>query len=104
MMYKLSYFVPSDAKELTKEALFEVGAGCFENYVKCSWETQGLGQFMPVRGAKPAIGTLDTLERVEEYKVEMICSDRVIAEAIRALKDSHPYEEVAYEVIRLEEF
>jgi len=103
-MYKLIYFVPLDAKEKTKEALFNIGVGRYENYEFCSFETLGVGQFKPIGDANPHIGRLDRVEKVQEYKVEMICSDELIKEAVKVLKKSHPYEEVAYEVFRIEEF
>lgn len=103
-MYKLNYYVPADAKESTKQALFEIGAGKYENYDMCSFESKGTGQFRPINGANPTIGKIDMLEKVEEYKVEMICSDELIREAVKVLKEAHPYEEVAYEVFRMEEF
>ncbi|MGE4420416.1 MAG: NGG1p interacting factor NIF3 [Sulfurimonas sp.] len=102
-MYKLNFFVPSDDKERVKEALFGVGAGRYENYECCSFETLGTGQFKPINKANPHIGELDKIEHVEEYKVEMICADGLIHAAVRKLKEAHPYEEVAYEVIRMEE-
>ncbi|MDD2449869.1 MAG: NGG1p interacting factor NIF3 [Sulfurimonas sp.] len=103
-MYKLIYFVPLDAKEKTKKALFNIGVGRYENYEFCSFETLGVGQFKPIGDANPHIGRLDRVEKVQEYKVEMICSDELIKEAVKVLKESHPYEEVAYEVFRIEEF
>lgn len=103
-MYKLIYFVPTEAKEKTKEALFSLGAGKFNNYESCSFETLGKGQFKPIDGANPHLGSLNTLEIVEEYKVEMICTDALIKQAIQTLKETHPYEEVAFEVYKLEEF
>lgn len=103
-MYKLNFFVPTKDKERVKEALFKVGAGRYENYEHCSFETLGSGQFKPINGANPHIGQVDILEKVEEYKVEMICSDGLIKEAIKVLKETHPYEEVAYEVFRMEVF
>jgi len=103
-MYKLIYFVPTEAKESTKQALFSLGAGKFNNYESCSFETLGTGQFKPINKANPHIGSLNTLEIVEEYKVEMICTDELIKQALQILKESHPYEEVAYEVYKLEEF
>lgn len=103
-MYLLSYYVPAHAKEKTKEALFAIGAGMFENYEKCAFETLGTGQFQPVRGANPHIGTLDVLERVEEYKVEIICPAHLITQALATLKETHPYEEVAYGVFKMEAF
>jgi len=103
-MYKLSYFVPPEAKEKTKKALFHIGAGKFNNYEECSFEILGEGQFKPLNNANPYIGSKNKIEYVKEYKVEMICSDEIIKEAIQALKEAHPYEEVAYEVIKLENF
>jgi hypothetical protein len=103
-MYKLSYFVPKEAKERTKEALFNVGAGKFRNYDCCSFESEGIGQFRPLDGANPYIGEHNKIEYVKEYKVEMICEDALIKRAVEVLKEAHPYEEVAYEVIKLEDF
>jgi len=103
-MYKLNYYVPVDAKEKTKQALFNIGVGMFDNYENCSWETLGKGQFKPVGNANPAIGSLDTLEVLDEYKIEMICTDELIELAVKTLKEVHPYEEVAYEVFKMEEF
>jgi len=103
-MYKLNYYVPIDAKESTKEALFAIGVGKFENYESCCWESLGEGQFKPVNGANPHIGVLNILEKVAEYKIEMICSDALIHKAVDILKAVHPYEEVAYEVFKMEDF
>ena len=64
----------------------------------------GKGQFKPVGDANPTIGALDTLEVVDEYKVEMICEDGLIQLAVKTLKEIHPYEEVAYEVFKMENF
>ncbi|WP_372999517.1 NGG1p interacting factor NIF3 [Sulfurimonas sp.] len=103
-MYKLNYFVPSDAKERTKQALFDVGVGRYQNYECCSFETLGNGQFKPIDSANPHIGKLNELEIVQEYKIEMICEDNLIEKAVKILKDTHPYEEIAYEVFKIEEF
>ena len=103
-MYKLNFYVPIKEKESIKQALFDIGVGKYENYDMCSFETLGVGQFRPIDGANPTIGEIDMLEKVDEYKVEMICSDELIKKAIEVLKDAHPYEEVAYEVLKMEEF
>ena len=103
-MYKLIYYVPVDAKENTKQALFDLGVGRYENYECCSFETLGEGQFKPINNANPHIGELDKIEKVQEYKVEMICSAELIKEALRVLKEVHPYEAVAYEIFRMGEF
>ncbi len=103
-MYKLNYFVPTSAKEATKQALFDIGVGMFDNYECCSWETLGQGQFKPVADANPNIGELNKLEIVDEYRVELICKDELIEKAVKTLKKAHPYEEVAYEIFKMEEF
>lgn len=102
-MYKLNYYVPVDAKEKTKKALFDIGVGMFDNYECCSFETLGKGQFKPVGGANPNIGELNKLEVLDEYKVEMICTNELIHKAVQTLKEVHPYEEVAYEVFKMED-
>lgn len=102
-MYKLNFFVPREDKERVKAALFAIGVGKYENYDMCSFETLGTGQFRPIKGADPFIGKIDMLEKVQEYKVEMICSDELIKKAVEVLKEAHPYEEVAYEVFRMED-
>ena len=103
-MYKLNYYVPVDAKEKTKQALFDIGVGRYENYECCSWETLGKGQFKPINDANPSIGKLKELEIIQEYKIELICEDKLIEEAIKTLNKVHPYEEVAYEVFKMENY
>ena len=63
-----------------------------------------MGQFLPSEGATPNIGEVGKLERVEEMRVETICVGRIVMErAVEALKKAHPYEEVAYEIYRMED-
>lgn len=103
-MYKLNFFVPTANKEEVKTALFGCGVGRYDNYECCAFETLGTGQFKPIDNANPHIGNLGEIERVEEYKVEMVCSNELIKKAVATLKEVHPYEEVAYEVFKMEEF
>lgn len=103
-MFKLIYFVPSEALELTKQAVFEVGAGRLGHYEQCAWQTLGVGQFKPCVGSQPYIGQQDLLERVEEYRVEVLVDEALIKQAVAALKTAHPYEEPAYEVVKLERY
>lgn len=103
-MYKLAFFVPKTNIEQVKEAVFAAGAGRIGNYEACCWQTLGQGQFKPLAGATPYIGQHNTLEQVEEYRVEMVCEDEHIHAAIAALKQAHPYEEPAFEAWRLDLF
>ncbi len=72
------------------------------NYDSCAWQTAGEGQYRPLEGSRPFMGELGSVESVPEYKVEMVCATGVIKAVIDAMKASHPYEEVAYWVIRTE--
>lgn len=101
-MYKICYFVPATHLEKTKQALFDAGAGRIGNYDSCAWQCSGQGQFRPLEGSSPFLGESGALEIVNEYKVELVCSDDLINQAILALKQAHPYEEPAYEIYRME--
>jgi hypothetical protein len=100
-MYKLSFFVPLDAAELVKDRLFSIGVGRIGHYDCCCWQTKGQGQFRPLDGSNPHVGQKDKIEYIDELKIEMVCQDDLISEAIRVLKESHPYEEVAYEYFKV---
>jgi hypothetical protein len=96
-MFLFYFYVPEDSKEIVKNALFEkVGAGRWKNYSHCSFETLGLGQFLPLSGANPYMGDIGKIEKVVEYKVEMIIPKNLKDEVVQVLKSVHPYEEVAY--------
>lgn len=104
--YKLIFFVPTTDAEACKEAVFATGAGSFPGgkYTKCCFQTPGTGQFLPNVGANPAVGAVGTVERCEELKVEVMCLGReIMLDAVQALIKAHPYEEVAYEVYRMED-
>jgi len=103
-MYKICFFAPIEHTEKIKEALFAAGAGKIGQYDCCSWQTAGSGQFRALTGSQPFIGKQDKLETVDEYKIELVCDSEHINAAIQALKASHPYEEPAYEVYKLEKF
>ncbi|MEC7727951.1 MAG: YqfO family protein [Pseudomonadota bacterium] len=102
-MYKMCYFVPASHLDETKQALFDAGAGRIGDYDSCAWQCLGQGQFRPLAGSDPFLGKTGELEQVEEYKVELVCEDSLIRDALAALKGSHPYEEPAYEIYRMED-
>ncbi len=101
-MYQIAFYVPVSHVEEVKEALFKKGAGRYDNYDCCAWQVLGEGQFRPLQGANPFLGEKDQIEKVQEYKVEMICEDHLIHEVIEELKRVHPYEEPAYTVVKIE--
>ena len=103
-MYKLTVFIPDAALEQVKSALFAAGAGTIGNYEQCCWQVQGIGQFIPLVGSQPNIGVHDKLETVDEWRVEMVVAIAYIKEVVEALKQAHPYETPAYDVIEVLDF
>lgn len=100
-MFKLVFFVPESHVEVVKAAVFAAGAGKIGDYDCCAWQVLGQGQFRPLDGSTPFLGEQGKVERVEEYRVEMVCEDASINEAVAALKRAHPYEEPAFDVWQL---
>jgi len=102
-MYKLCYYVPATHLEATKAAVFDAGAGRVGDYDRCCFQVLGEGQFRPLPGSRPFLGSEGELERLEEYRVEMVCEDDVVDSVVTALRLAHPYEEPAFDLIRLVE-
>lgn len=100
-MFKICFFVPVDSAEVVKMAMFEAGAGKLGHYDQCSFETAGTGQFRPLPGSHPAIGSVGLLQRVAELKIEILVLPEFLDQTIEALKKYHPYEEPAFDVIKL---
>lgn len=100
VMHKICFYVPIDFVDSVKTALFNAGAGKIGAYSHCCWQTLGEGQFMPETGSHPFIGEQNQVEKISEYKVEMVCSDDNLEAAIDALMHTHPYETPAYQIIR----
>jgi len=98
---KIITFVPRADIDQVRGALGTAGAGGIGAYRLCSFSTPGEGTFLPQNGAKPVIGEVGQLERVEEVRLEMVCSRRALPLAIETLKQFHPYEEPAYDIIEL---
>jgi hypothetical protein len=101
-MYILHFYVPAGHADEVKEAVFAAGAGRIGAYDHCAWQSLGEGQFRPLSGSDPFLGELNQIERVTEFKVEMVCEDELIHQVIAALKAAHPYETPAYHVIKAE--
>jgi len=100
-MYKLCVFVPESHLQAVKDALFEAGAGKIGNYENCCWQTRGQGQFKPLDNSQPYIGQNGQLEKVDEYKVELVVNDDIIKPVIANMIRAHPYEQPAYDIWQL---
>lgn len=95
-MYTLIFYVPEAHLEQVKNAVFIAGAGKIGHYDCCAWQTKGEGQFRPSKDAKPFIGQSGEIEKVSEYKVEMVCKEEHIENIVSALLKAHPYETPAF--------
>jgi hypothetical protein len=102
-LHKLVWFVPREALEDTREAVFAAGGGRIGDYQRCSWYTAGTGTFLAGEGADPSIGRVGREERVSELRVETVIPAERAKEIVAALRKAHPYEEVAFELYPLVE-
>ena len=101
MNRKLVVFVPREALETVRSALFDAGAGRIGGYERCSWYTEGTGTFLGGEGTSPSVGQAGREERVAELRLETVFpADRQDA-VVAALHRAHPYEEPAFDIYEL---
>jgi hypothetical protein len=99
--HKLVWFVPEDALDATRDAVFAAGAGVIGDYERCSWYTAGIGTFQGREGTEPTIGEAGREERTPELRVETVVPGDRVEAVVAALLATHPYEEVAYDLYPL---
>lgn len=100
-LLKLTVFVPAEAAEKVRNAIAQAGAGHIGNYSHCAFMANGTGTFMPLDGTNPYIGEQGRLERVAEVRLETVLSESLANRVIAAMLETHPYEEVAYDLYNL---
>ncbi len=101
-LIKLVYFVPTEQADETRKAVFEAGAGHIGNYDMCSYNTEGKGSFRAGEETNPFVGNKGEVHFEQEVRVETIFPKHLRNKIISALINSHPYEEVAYDLYPLE--
>ena len=101
MNRKLVVFVPREALDAVREALFAAGAGRIGDYEHCSWYTEGTGTFLGGEGTSPSVGQAGREERVAELRLETVFPAERQDEVLNALRRAHPYEEPAFDVYEL---
>ena len=101
-LLKLFTFCPEAQAAQVRDALFEAGAGKIGNYSECSFNTHGLGSFRAGPAANPFVGSKEKRSVEPEVKIEVLFSKAIQSRVIAALQQSHPYEEVAYDIVLLE--
>jgi hypothetical protein len=98
---KLVVFVPPDALDAVRDAVFVAGAGRIGDYERCSWYAEGTGTFLGGEGTRPAVGERGVEERVAELRLETVFPAERQDEVLAALRGAHPYEEPAVDVYEL---
>ena len=98
---KLVVFVPPEALDAVRDAVFAAGAGRIGDYERCSWYTEGTGTFRGWPGTNPAVGEAGEEERVAELRLETVVPGRAPRRRRRRAPAAHPYEEPAFDVYPL---
>ncbi|MDO4911710.1 MAG: Nif3-like dinuclear metal center hexameric protein [Corynebacterium sp.] len=98
---KWGVYVPSDYLSVVKEAIFAAGAGTIGDYTNCSYEMEGRGQFLPQEGANPSSGSVGHLFTGFETRLEFVAPRHRRAAVEEALREAHPYEEPAFEIVEV---
>jgi hypothetical protein len=99
--YKLVVFVPAEALDAVRNAVFEAGAGRIGDYERCSWYTEGTGTFFAGEAADPSVGEKGREERVPELRLETVFPEERQDDVVAALRRAHPYEKPAFDVYPL---
>jgi dinuclear metal center YbgI/SA1388 family protein len=102
VLRKLVTFVPSEHEATVRNALFDAGAGHIGQYDQCSFNTSGQGSYRALQGTHPYKGEIDKFHLEKEIRIETVFPAHLQKQVIRALLSTHPYEEVAYDIYRIE--
>lgn len=98
---KITVTVPSKNVQEVRNAICKEGAGVIGNYTHCTVTSKCIGTFKPENNANPYIGEKNKLEVVEEEKIETVCDINIAKRVIKKLREVHPYEEPAINIIPL---
>ena len=101
VLRKMVTYVPTSHADKVRQALFDCGAGCIGAYDSCSYNSEGTGTFRPTEGTHPYCGTVGSLHREAESRIEVIYEKRLEGRLVRRLREVHPYEEPAIDCIAL---
>ena len=101
-LYKVAVYVPKTHELQVRKVLGDAGAGYIGNYSNCTFNINGIGTFKPEDNSNPFIGNIGEIEEVEEVKIETIVPQNLLQKTIDKMIKAHPYEEVAYDIYKLE--
>lgn len=101
-LLKLAVFVPDSHVKAVLKALCKAGAGHIGKYADCTFRSRGTGTFRGGKDTNPFIGKPGILEEADEYRLETVFGEFAKERVLSAMFEAHPYEEVAYDLYRLE--
>ncbi|PKP36044.1 MAG: Nif3-like dinuclear metal center hexameric protein, partial [Bacteroidetes bacterium HGW-Bacteroidetes-15] len=97
-LVKLTTFVPNANVNDIRQALFNAGAGQIGEYDQCSYNVEGTGTFRAGENTNPHVGKKGEMHQESETRVEVIVPKPILSKVVSALRNAHPYEEVAYDL------
>jgi dinuclear metal center protein, YbgI family len=100
--YKVAVYVPVTHSDQVRKAMGDAGSGHIGNYSHCSFSVTGEGRFLPLEGTNPFIGHVGSIETVQEERIETVVPKKMLGAVLGAMEQAHPYEEIAYDVVALE--
>jgi dinuclear metal center YbgI/SA1388 family protein len=99
---KLVTFVPAASLEAVQRALWDAGGGQIGEYTRCSFFAPGTGTFLGSAASQPSVGQPGQFEQAEELRLEVVCPANRVEAAVQALREAHPYEEPAFDIVTLQ--
>ncbi len=100
-LYKVETYLPKEALENIKKALYNLELGKIGNYSCCLTWYEVNSSWKPLESSNPYLGKINEIEYAAEYKLEFQCKEEDLNDAIKAIKNNHPYEEVCINIIPL---
>lgn len=98
---KIVVFIPEEKVSELRDAVCNAGAGVIGNYTYCTSSTKVSGTYIPNENAKPYEGVANTLEFVDEIKLEFMCDVKLVKNVMKIIREIHPYEEPCIDIIPL---
>jgi hypothetical protein len=103
-LLKLIVYVPVSHADKVRKAMGDAGGGRIGNYTHCTFSWRGTGRFVPGEGSDPTIGKPGELVATEEEGISIAVERKDLSAVVKALREAHPYEEVAFDLHPLERF
>ncbi len=100
-IFKLVVYVPVESERQVRLALGNAGAGKIGAYDYCAFVSKGAGHYRPLKGTTPYKGEIGRVANVDECRIETVCLEKDLPRILAAMREAHPYEEVAYDIIPL---